>query len=42
MSLDYDPLPETIECYLAPIRRKENIEKIFDNCADAGNCFCAF
>jgi GNAT superfamily N-acetyltransferase len=35
-------LLKTIKCYPASIKRKEDIEKIFDDCADAGNCFCAF
>jgi GNAT superfamily N-acetyltransferase len=35
-------LPNTIKCHPASINRKEDIEKIFDDCADAGNCFCAF
>ena len=42
MSLEYDPLSKTIECHPASIRHKEDIETIFEDCADAGNCFCAF
>jgi hypothetical protein len=42
MSLEYDLLPKSIECYPASIIRKRDIEKIFDDCVDAGNCYCAF
>jgi hypothetical protein len=35
-------LPKTIESYPVSIRRKEDIEKIFDDCADAGIAFVLF
>jgi hypothetical protein len=42
MSLEYDPLSKTIECHPASIRRKEDIETIFEDCADAGIAFVLF